>query len=139
MINRHQLDHALFPVGDHPKSEVRRIALEANLPNATKKDSQGICFIGQVKINDFLEHFIEDKPGKIVNLQGKVLGEHKGLHRFTIGQRKGIGIPSNTDNEFYVVVGKDLDTNNLIVAFDKPTTPGLYQTEMTLRGLSFID
>lgn len=118
MLKPQQRDHAWFPIGDLQKSEVRALAEENDLPNAAKKDSQGICFIGEVRINDFLEKFIEDSPGPIVDLHGKVLGQHRGLHRYTFGQRRGIGIPSNTDNEFFVVVGKELETNTLVVAFE---------------------
>jgi len=133
-----QVAHARFPIGHLRKPELRALAHEAGLPNAAKKDSQGICFIGQVKINDFLEHFIPEKPGPIINTEGKVLGQHKGLHRYTLGQRRGIGIPSNTDNQFYVVVGKRAEDNALLVAFESPTTPGLWQTHTTLHSLSWI-
>jgi len=94
---------------------------------AEKKDSQGICFLGKVKIPQFLSHFIEDNPGEIITESGKVLGTHLGLHRYTLGQRRGIGVPSNSDNEFYVVTGKNEETNQLIVAFEN-------QKESTLWG-----
>ena len=92
-----------------------------------------------MNINRFLEHYIEDKPGKIVNPEGKVLGQHRGLHRYTMGQRRGIGVPSNTDNEFYVVVGFNMERNELIVAFDKPDSPGLFTSEVEVYGLSFVN
>ncbi|MBN2068486.1 MAG: tRNA 2-thiouridine(34) synthase MnmA [Opitutales bacterium] len=138
LVKGNQMDHARFPIGHLQKTEVRKLAKQAGLPNAAKKDSQGICFIGQVKITDFLEKFIPDNPGEIVNLNGTVLGEHKGLHRFTLGQRKGIGVPSNTDNQFYVVVGKDYDTNRLIIAFESNEENGLYCTEKRVHSLSWI-
>jgi tRNA-specific 2-thiouridylase len=90
-------------------------------------------------INRFLEYYIEDKPGNIVSTEGQVLGRHRGLHRYTAGQRRGIGVPSNTDNEFYVVVGFNLQQNELIVAFDKPDSPGLYTSEVELYGLNFLN
>ena len=127
-----------FPIGNLKKSTVRTLASEKGLPNAAKKDSQGICFLGKVKIDEFLSRFIPDSPGNIVDTEGKIRGEHKGLHRFTIGQRKGIGIPSNTDNEAFVVVAKDLRTNCLVVGFDRPETPYLYQTGASIGALNWI-
>ena len=126
-ITREQLEGARFPLGEISKTEVRQLAKKFNLPVAEKKDSQGICFLGKVKIPQFLSHFIEDNPGEIITESGKVLGTHLGLHRYTLGQRRGIGIPSNTDNEFYVVTGKNETTNQLIVAFEN-------QKESTLWG-----
>ena len=144
MVQPEQLKHAMFPIGEIRKPEVRKLANAHNLPNAGRKDSQGICFLGKVKINDFLRNYITDKPGPIVNLEGQVLGEHRGLHHYTIGQRKGIGIPSNHDFKAYVVVAKDLESNELRVAFDEPLTAGLYTTHVLIHSLShcsrpFID
>jgi tRNA-specific 2-thiouridylase len=139
LLQQAQIRRALFPVGELEKPRVRQIALEQQLPNATKKDSQGICFLGDMNISRFLEHYIEDKPGDIVNTEGKVLGRHRGLHRYTTGQRRGIGVPSNTDNEFYVVTSLDMERNELVVAFDQPDSPGLFTTEVELYGLSFIN
>jgi tRNA-specific 2-thiouridylase len=138
LIQPDQLDEALFPIGHLTKPEVRARAAVAGLPNSAKKDSQGICFIGEVKINDFLEKFIEDRPGEIVNLQGTILGEHRGLHRFTLGQRRGIGIPSNADNEFYIVVGKDLERNRLIVAFESDRAEAIWHPSARLHQLSWL-
>jgi len=144
MITPDQLSHAQFPVGDITKPRVRELAAEYGFSNAKRKDSQGICFLGKVKINDFLRNYIQDKPGAIVNLKGETLGEHKGLHHYTIGQRKGIGIPSNHDFKAYVVVGKDLESNELRVAFDEEGTPGLYTEWVKVHSIShstrpFID
>ena len=139
LLRQEQIRHALFPVGELEKPRVRELALEQKLPNATKKDSQGICFLGDMNISRFLEHYIDDKPGNIVNPEGKVLGRHRGLHRYTTGQRRGIGVPSNTDNEFYVVTGLDMERNELIVAFDKPDSPGLFTSEVEVYGLSFVN
>jgi tRNA-specific 2-thiouridylase len=139
LLRQQQIHHALFPVGELEKKHVRELALKHNLPNATKKDSQGICFLGDMNISRFLEHYIEDKPGNIVTPEGKVLGRHRGLHRYTTGQRRGIGVPSNTDNEFYVVTGLNMERNELIVAFDHPDSPGLFTTEVDVYGLSFVN
>ncbi len=138
MIQPKQLELARFPIGDLPKPEVRQLAKRIGLPNAAKKDSQGICFIGEVKINDFLEKFIPESPGPIVDLEGTVLGEHKGLHRYTLGQRRGIGIPSNTDNEFYVVVAKRMDRNELVVAFEIAKANPIWHDEIHLHQISWL-
>lgn len=127
-----------FPVGHLRKAEVRQKASALGLPNAKKKDSQGICFLGKVKIDEFLSRYIPDKPGGIVDTAGNVRGTHQGLHRFTIGQRKGIGVPSNTDNVAFVVVAKDLEKNQLVIGFDRPDTPLLYQTGASIGNLNWI-
>jgi tRNA-specific 2-thiouridylase len=138
MLQQRQLAHARFPVGDIRKPQLRRMAMERGLPNAGKKDSQGICFIGEVRINDFLEKFIPEQPGPIVNLQGRVLGEHRGLHRYTLGQRRGIGVPSNADNEFYVVVEKRIQSNELVVAFESARADPIWHDAIDVHGLSWL-
>ncbi len=139
LLQQDQIKRAHFPVGELEKSAVREIALAHKLPNATKKDSQGICFLADMNINRFLEHYIKDKPGDIVTSDGKWLGRHRGLHRYTTGQRRGIGVPSNTDNEFYVVTKLDMNRNELVVAFDRTDSPDLFTREVSLHGLSFIN
>ena len=134
-----QLKFARFPVGSFEKSKIRKLAQSANLPVATKKDSQGICFLGKVKVSDFLSHYIQENPGDIVNQSGDKVGTHLGLHRYTLGQRKGIGVPSNTDNQNYVVTGKDESTNQLIVAFDQPEESTLWAKRFGLTEITFID
>ncbi|WP_309381218.1 tRNA 2-thiouridine(34) synthase MnmA [Cerasicoccus frondis] len=140
LVRQDQLRQALFPIGELLKPRVREIALEQALPNAKRKDSQGICFLGKVNINDFLRHYIPDRPGEIVRAgTGEVLGEHRGLHHFTLGQRQGIGVPSNTDNEHFVVVSKDFEANQLIIAFDHQDAPGLWGQQFTLERLSWVN
>lgn len=139
LLQQEQIRQALFPLGAYKKANVRELAIKHKLPNAKKKDSQGICFLGNVPINRFLEHYIENAPGNIVNSEGKILGQHKGLHRYTLGQRRWIGVPSNTDNEFYVVIGFNHGRNELIVGFDNPKSPGLFGSEFDIQGLSFIN
>lgn len=134
-----QVSRALFPIGDLKKPEIRELAQKSDLPNANKKDSQGICFIGNIKMQDFLREYVPDKPGPIFRAEDDtLLGEHKGLHYFTIGQRKGIGIPSNTDHQNYVVVGKDQDRNALLISFESHQAPGLYSSGCKISNLSFI-
>ena len=140
LVKRENLSNVYFPLGELTKKQVRSIAEQNALPNAFRKDSQGICFLGssKVSITQFLERYIPNKPGKIINLAGKILGEHKGLHRYTIGQRKGIDIPSNCDFEHYVVVAKDYETGCLIVGFDHPETPGLYASKVRVFKMNFL-
>jgi tRNA-specific 2-thiouridylase len=139
LLSQAQLRDARFPIGHLLKPELRQIAADAQLPTAHKKDSQGICFIGEVKMADFLTAYVPPHPGPIIRAtDGKVLGQHRGLHYYTIGQRKGIGIPSNTDNEAYVVTGKRVADHALLVAFDGPTAPGLWTDECRVHSLSFI-
>ncbi len=91
-LNQAQLSKTLFPVGELPKTEVRRIAAEIGLPNAKKKDSTGICFIGERPFRDFLNRYIAKEPGPIKDPSGRVIGQHVGLSFYTLGQRQGLGI-----------------------------------------------
>ena len=136
LLQQHQIAAARFPVGELHKAEVRKIAGEFSLVTAGKKDSQGICFIGEIKMRDFLQTFVPDNPGPIRTRQGEDLGQHKGLHLYTLGQRRGVGVPSNTRNEAYVVVEKRFSSNELIVAFDRLDTSGLYARRCRIGSLS---
>jgi tRNA-specific 2-thiouridylase len=139
LLSQEQLAAARFPIGHLAKPELRALARDAGLPTADKKDSQGICFIGEVKMADFLRAYVPDAPGPILRAtDGRVLGTHRGLHFFTLGQRKGIRIPSNTDHQAYVVVGKRAADRALLVAFDQPGAPGLFQSEVRVHSLSWI-
>ena len=139
LLSQAQLRDARFPIGHLRKPELRALAADHRLATARKKDSQGICFIGEVKMQDFLRAYVPDAPGPVVRAtDGKEIGRHRGLHYFTIGQRKGIGIPSNTDFKAYVVVGKRAADNALLVAFDAPDAPGLFVQEVTVQALSWI-
>src|SRR5213079_3562522 len=91
-LNQVQLARVLFPVGELKKSEVRRLALEAGLPNHAKKDSTGICFIGERPFREFLNRYINKEPGPIKDERGRVIGQHQGLSFYTLGQRQGLGI-----------------------------------------------
>ncbi len=139
LLSPEQLEFARFPIGRLKKPELRAIARDAGLPNADKKDSQGICFIGEVKMADFLKAYMPEHPGPIVRAtDGKVLGGHRGLHYYTIGQRRGIRIPSNTDNQAYVVTGKRAEDHALLVAFDGPDAPGLWTDTAHVHSLSWL-
>lgn len=115
-LTEKQLEKALFPVGDIDKDEVREIARKLDLATKDKKDSTGICFIGERDFNKFLANYLPAKPGKMRRLDGRIIGEHMGLMNYTIGQRKGLGIGTiqGEDGPWYVV-GKDLKTNTLYV------------------------
>src|SRR5574343_1109409 len=123
-LNREQLSKTLFPVGELPKTEVRRLAEEIGLPNAKKKDSTGICFIGERPFRDFLNRYLSHAPGPIVDERGRLLGEHVGLSFYTLGQRQGLGIGGVKDKKAprgggehlpWFVARKDLERNALVV------------------------
>lgn len=139
LMTRIQVSHALFPTGEMLKPEVREVARRFDLPVAEKKDSQGICFLGQVKMGDFLRHYLPDTPGEIVDPEGRVMGEHAGLHLYTLGQRKGHGVASPRDGMAYVVVGKDLEKNRLIVGWDTHESEGLYAESCVVGSISAQD
>ena len=117
-VHSSQLDKVIFPLGDMPKSKVRKIALENDLVTAKKKDSTGICFIGERKFRQFLAQYLPSQKGKIVDIHGKQVGEHMGLMYYTLGQRKGLGIGGVKDEEQnrWYVVEKNLNTNILVVS-----------------------
>ena len=116
-LNQAQLARVVFPLGELKKADVRRIAREAGLPNHAKKDSTGICFIGERPFREFLNRYLPKTPGRIVDEENRTLGEHIGLAFYTIGQRKGIGIGgrSGSAGEAWYVARKDLPTNTLVV------------------------
>ena len=113
-VSKEQLKNVLFPIGDMQKSEVRKIALEYGLVTAKKKDSTGICFVGERNFTKFLENYLPNMPGDVVNIEtNEVIGQHIGLMYYTIGQRKGLNIGGNNSRMF--VVGKDLEKNILYI------------------------
>ncbi len=116
-LNQAQLSRVLFPLGDLRKTEVRRIAEEAGLPNFAKRDSTGICFIGERPFREFLNRYLPKQPGPMRTPEGRTVGEHQGLAFYTIGQRKGIGIGGlkSSAGEPWYVAAKDMRANELIV------------------------
>ncbi len=116
-LNQHQLSKAVFPIGHLKKSDVRKLALTAGLPNHAKKDSTGICFIGERPFRQFLERYLPREPGEIVTPEGKQIGRHQGLMYYTIGQRQGLGIGGTRDGagEPWFVADKHMDRNELVV------------------------
>ncbi len=115
-LSNRQLDNVLFPLGSLVKKEVRAIAKERGLKTADKKDSTGICFIGERRFREFLSEYIPMKRGDIVNLDGVKVGEHEGVYYYTIGQRKGLGVGGSGNGEPYFVVSKDVANNILYVS-----------------------
>ena len=112
-IDSVQVSHLLFPIGDLLKQEVREMAVSAKLPNASRRDSQGICFLGNIDYNAFIRRHLGERQGAIVELEtGKILGSHKGYWFHTIGQRKGLGLSGGP----WYVVAKDVDTNTIFVS-----------------------
>ncbi|MGB3921943.1 MAG: tRNA 2-thiouridine(34) synthase MnmA [Minisyncoccia bacterium] len=120
-IPRADLPHILFPIGDLEKKEVRKLAQKFGLPVSEKKDSQGICFIGDVEMSEFLSYFIPPKRGKVLDTKGVAIGLHQGAVFYTIGERHGLEITKkkSTDGAFYVVA-KDLKANTLTVSNHEP-------------------
>lgn len=163
-IKTEQLPHVLFPIGGMKKPEVKKLAKKIGLPNANRKESMGLCFVGKIRLKDFLEQKVKAKPGPIklvassqlsvvsknqtkgkgVSLQhttdnrqqttGRVLGTHAGLHNYTIGQRQGIHVGAGGP---YYVVRKDLAKNTLYVTPD-PNDPALEVSEVTIHGVNWI-
>lgn len=138
-LGQKELAQAIFPIGQLPKSEVRKIALQQKLPVATKKDSTGICFIGERKFKEFLSEFLLAQPGEMQTPDGKTIGTHDGLMYYTLGQRKGlqIGGLKNADEQPWFVVDKDVANNILIIA-QGHDHPLLYKTELTCSDLHWV-
>lgn len=133
-LNNEQIKDVLFPVGELQKSEVREIAKKYGLATANKKDSTGICFIGERNFNEFLSNYLPAKPGKMIDIDTKkVMGNHEGLMYHTIGQRKGLGIGGN--GEAWFVCGKDVTKNELYVC-QGGENPHLYSNKLIASGFS---
>lgn len=133
-ISYEQLSHILFPLGKLPKARVREIASEIKLPNATRKDSQGICFLGKIDYNDFLRRHLGEKKGPIVDIAtGKKIGEHRGYWFHTIGQRKGLGL---SGGPWYVV--KKNVRDNVVYVSNGYGTSLQYGKELPLQNMHWI-
>jgi len=139
-LGHEQIAQSLFPVGELAKPEVRRIAEELELVTAKKKDSTGICFIGERKFRDFLGRYLPAQPGRIVSTEGEVVGEHQGLMYHTLGQRKGLGIGGTKEGseEPWYVVDKDV-ANNLLVVAQGHDHPRLMSVGLIAQQLHLVD
>ncbi|MFT9596723.1 tRNA 2-thiouridine(34) synthase MnmA [Mesobacillus sp.] len=134
-LSQDQIEKVLFPIGNLEKSRVRELAKEANLATATKKDSTGICFIGERNFKEFLGNYLPAQPGNMETMNGEVKGKHDGLMYYTIGQRQGLGIGGS--GEPWFVVGKDLERNVLLVeqGFHNEL---LYSDSITAVNVGFV-
>lgn len=141
-LTQQQLQYTMFPIGEYTKPEVRKLAKKFNLPTAEKEESMGICFIGEVPMKEFLEKRIAHKPGKIVLVDGTVVGEHDGLAFYTIGERH-IGVKERDAknkaeaNQALYVIEKRMQTNELVVGHEN--SPLLYTKKITLTNVNWIN
>lgn len=133
-IKPEQLRHLLFPIGSMKKTEVRALAKKIGLPNADKKESMGLCFVGKIRLKDFLDQKIKTKPGPIINLDGQQLGEHQGLAYYTIGQRQGIKVAQGGP---WFVADKNMKTNTLVVA-NNPEDSALQTKQVEIHSVNWI-
>jgi tRNA-specific 2-thiouridylase len=122
-LSQEQLDAALFPVGDTPKELIRKEAAKAGIPTATKKDSQGVCFLGHIDIPEFLSHYVTLEEGSVLDESGARIGTHKGSLVYTLGQRHGFTLTdANTHRKTMFVVAKDISNNTITVSEKKLTS-----------------
>lgn len=133
-LTQEQLQHCLFPLGDYLKSDVRKMAKKWGLPQWDKKDSQGICFVGKIPMKEYLQTKIPAKPGTLMTLDGKIVGEHQGAAYYTIGQRHGLGFGGGDDP--YYVVSKDMKKNIVFVA--KNDASALYKKEVDISDMHWV-
>lgn len=136
-LNQYQLSKTIFPIGELVKSDVRKIAKEQGLATANKKDSTGICFIGERDFNEFLSKFLPAQPGDIVNEKGEKLGKHNGLIYYTFGQRKGLGIGGQGSGEPWFVAEKDV-TNNRLIVVQGADNPKLFSKGLLAKDVNWI-
>ena len=139
-VGGEQIAQTLFPVGELEKPEVRRIAEEQDLITHNKKDSTGICFIGERKFTDFLQTYLPAQPGDIITPDNEVIGQHQGLMYHTLGQRKGLGIGGlqNANENPWYVVGKDMEKNRLLVA-QGADHPALFSYGLIAKQCDWVD
>ncbi len=139
-VDRSRIEKALFPIGDLEKSQVRKLAERHRLKTFNKKDSTGICFIGERKFRDFLKRYIPAQPGKIVTLEGDVIGTHQGLMYHTIGQRQGLGIGGldGYSEAPWFVADKNLQRNELIVV-QGTDHPALFKSGLFASRITWLD
>jgi len=135
-VTKKALEKTLFPLGEYDKSEVREMASERGLYTAGKRDSQGICFVGQIGIREFLGQYVTTKPGDIIDAETrKVLGRHDGAIYYTLGQRHGLDVGGGLP---YYVVGKDMDTNEVYVSTNL-NNASIWRDELVLSSVHWID
>lgn len=133
-MGKEHLSQVVFPLAELTKDDVRAIAQEQGLATASKKDSTGICFIGDIDYDSFIDQYMDKQPGKIATKSGEVIGDHDGLHFYTIGQRRGVNVGGTGP---YYVVKKDYDTNTLVVTND-PDDPDLSATDCAVEDMEWL-
>ncbi|MDH3355518.1 MAG: tRNA 2-thiouridine(34) synthase MnmA [Chromatiales bacterium] len=138
-LNQHQLSHSLFPVGELEKPKVREIAHELELVTHDKKDSTGICFIGERRFKDFLARYLPAQPGEIQTPEGEIIGHHSGLMYHTLGQRQGLGIGGlkNYSEDPWFVAQKNLESN-VLIAVQGHDHPLLFSNQLTASQLHWV-
>lgn len=140
MITKEDLEHIIFPIGHLEKGEVRKLAKKFDLPTAEKKDSQGICFLGDVDIEEFLSHFVEFKPGSVLNTEGQEIGRHNGALLYTIGERHGFTIDSKTPlTKPFFIIGKDMGQNTITVSDNRLLIEERLPKEASLDKVNWIN
>ncbi len=138
-LTAEQLSRTLFPIGDSLKSQVRAEAKRAGLPTAEKPDSQGICFLGELNMKEFLRHFIASERGSVEDTNGRVVGEHDGAQFYTIGERHGFRLQQESPNaQPYYIVATDLARNALIVSHEKPVLASGAARSLALSETNWI-
>src|SRR3990167_4944129 len=138
-LNQKQLSKIIFPVGHLKKTEVRKLAKKFNLPVSEKKDSQGICFLGEVDLKKFLKHYIKEKRGRVINEKGENIGHHDGVFLHTLGERHGFTvIKKSPKDKPYYIVGKDVKKNILIVSQSFPPDKGEAKGIIKLKNTNWI-
>ncbi len=139
-LNQYQLSRTMFPLGGMLKSQVRTMALQNGLPNHAKKDSTGICFIGERPFREFLSRYLPRNPGPMVTPEGNQVGEHHGLMYYTLGQRQGLGIGGKAagSGDPWFVAGKDMTRNELVVV-QGHDHPALLQRKLSAEDASWVE
>ena len=139
-LTQDDLAHTLFPIGHLEKSEVRRLAKKFDLPVAEKKDSQGVCFLGDISMDEFLSHFIETKKGDVLNINGEVIGTHDGSLYYTIGERRGFDVnKKDADSKAFYVVSKDMKANTITVSNVESEISNLSPKRILLKNINWIN
>ncbi|OGI95058.1 tRNA 2-thiouridine(34) synthase MnmA [Candidatus Nomurabacteria bacterium RIFCSPLOWO2_01_FULL_42_17] len=138
-LRQEQLKKILFPVGHLKKAEVRKLAKKFRLPVAEKKDSQGICFLGDIDLKEFLKHYIKEKKGKVVDISGKEIGYHDGVVFYTLGERHGFTITKKSPKDgAYYIVSKDINKNTLVVSQNKNISHSNILKNIRIKNTNWI-
>ncbi len=139
-LKQEDLAHTLFPIGHLKKSKVREIAKKYKIPNATKKDSQGVCFLGPLDMKDFLKNYIKSERGDVLNIEGEVIGHHEGSVFFTLGERHGFTIIKNSkNNKPFYIISKDIKKNTITVSSELSLNKEESNTTIKCNNINWIN